>query len=98
MAIETMATRGLTRRVCCLAHVCDKGQRPSHAGGGVGFAAKCRCVTCVLPCLGMCTGMYCSPSAPQMVAMERGKWYIGGKLWGFELPKRCGGGGNGAGG
>ncbi|GFR51963.1 hypothetical protein Agub_g14486 [Astrephomene gubernaculifera] len=24
----------------------------------------------------------------QMVAMERGKYYLGGKLWGFELPKR----------
>ncbi|KAG2454514.1 hypothetical protein HYH02_000361 [Chlamydomonas schloesseri] len=24
----------------------------------------------------------------QMVAQERGKYYIGGKLWGFELPKR----------
>ncbi len=24
----------------------------------------------------------------QMVAMERGKYYLGGKVWGFELPKR----------
>ncbi|KXZ51040.1 hypothetical protein GPECTOR_14g28 [Gonium pectorale] len=24
----------------------------------------------------------------QMVAMERGKYYLGGKLWGFERPKR----------
>jgi hypothetical protein len=24
-----------------------------------------------------------------MIAMERGKYYIGGKLHGLELPKRC---------
>lgn len=23
-----------------------------------------------------------------MVAWERGRYYIGGKVWGFELPKR----------
>jgi hypothetical protein len=25
----------------------------------------------------------------QMISMERGRYYLGGRVWGLELPKRC---------
>lgn len=25
----------------------------------------------------------------KMISMERGKYYLGGQVWGFELPERC---------